>query len=66
MCTAASVTLPVKHHRHRIVIVVFVVGKVNFSEPEARGSIPHLGSRRLSLISIDHPELLSIVLPRWC
>ena len=26
--------------------------------PEGRGSIPHLGSRRLSLISIEHAELL--------
>ena len=26
--------------------------------PEGRGSIPHLGSRRSSLISIEHAELL--------
>ena len=26
--------------------------------PESRGSIPRLGSRRSSLISIDHAELL--------
>ena len=26
--------------------------------PEVRGSIPHLGSRRLSLIIIEHAELL--------
>ena len=33
---------------------------------EGRGSIPRFGSRRSSLISIEHAELLRIVLPRWC
>ena len=33
--------------------------------PEGRVSIPRLGSRRSSLISIEHAELL-LVLPRWC
>ena len=35
--------------------------------PESRGSIPPLGSRRSLLISIEHAELLrSRLLPRWC
>ena len=33
-------------------------GRVEFSEPGVRGSIPRLGSRRSSLISIEHAELL--------
>ena len=33
-------------------------GKSTSRNPEGRGSIPRLGSRRSSLISIEHAELL--------
>ena len=41
-------------------------GRADVSEPGGPGFDPRLASRRSSLISIEHAELLRSILPRRC